>query len=88
MAKYEIGIEYGPTAADIHYMIFEASSAEEAAMMGRRWSNNNRMITAVITTVTELVGDDELADILEWTEEEGEAFMRILDNSGDDDGII
>jgi hypothetical protein len=88
MTKYEVGIEYGPTAADVHYIIVEAESTEDALLQGRQWANHNRMITAMIVTVNELVSDDDYTDILEWTPEEEEAFLHILDNSGDDNGTI
>ncbi len=87
MAKYEVGIEYGPTAADIHYITVEADSIVSAIAMGSSWAIKNK-VSATIHAPLELTEDDDFTDILEWTPEEEEAFLRILEDTGEDDGDI
>jgi len=87
MAKYEVGIEYGPTAADIHYITVEADSNEDALAKGEQWAVDNKVRGAMVCNAAELTEDD-FTDILEWTQEEEEAFLQILENSEDDNGTI
>lgn len=87
MAKYEVGIEYGPTAADVHYITVDADSVVSAIAMGSSWAIKNK-VSATIHAPLELTEDDNFTDVLEWTEGEEEAFLRILEDTGEDDGDI
>ena len=83
--KFEVGIEYGPTAADVHYIQVYADTVDEALAQGKKWAIDNRM-AALVCNATELSDqpDSDFTDIIEWTPEEEEAFLHILDDSGDE----
>ena len=88
MMKFEVGIEYGPTAADVHYIQVYADTIEEALTQGKKWATDNKM-SALVCNATEIDDlDDDFTEIIEWTPEEEEAFLSILDDSGDNDGIV
>ena len=84
--KYEVGIEYGPTAADVHYIQVYADTVEEALSQGKKWAEDNKIRGAMVCNAAE-VAEDDFTDIIEWTPEEEEAFLSILEEGGDD-GII
>lgn len=83
-SKYEVGIEYGPTAADVHYVTVEADSVQDALVQGMKWAEDNRISHAMVCNATELIEDDDFTEIIEWTPEEEEEFIRIFDNTGDE----
>ena len=88
MMKFEVGIEYGPTAADVHYINVYADTVDEALDQGRKWAADNKM-AALVCNATEVDdSDDDFTEIIEWTPEEEEAFLHVLVDSGDDDGTI
>ena len=82
--KYEVGIEYGPTAADVHYITVEAESDKDALVKGEQWAEDNKIKGAMVSNATELIEDDDFTEIIEWTPEEEEEFIRIFDNTGDE----
>jgi hypothetical protein len=87
--KYEVCIEYGPTAADVHYITVDADSVEDALDQGKKWAEDNRIRNAMVSNAIEFPTDiDDFSDIIEWTPEEEEAFLHILDDSGDDNGTV
>ena len=87
MKKYEVDIEYGPTAADVHYVTVEADSVEDALVQGKKWADDNGMKSVLVCNASELL-DEDFTDVIEWTKEEEEEFLSILSDIGDDDGII
>jgi hypothetical protein len=83
--KYEVCIEYGPTAADVHYVTVDADSIEDALAQGTVWAEDNRIRNAMVSNATELSDTtDDFTDIIEWTPEEEEEFVRLFDNTGDE----
>ena len=88
MKKYEVGIEYGPTAADVHYVTVNADSIEDALNQGKKWAEDNKIRGALVCNADEVTEDSDYTDIIEWTPEEEEAFLSILEDEGDDNGII
>jgi hypothetical protein len=89
LVNWEVSIEYGPTAADVHYVNVNATSYEDALIKGKQWADANGMRNALVCNATELpegsafLEDDDFTDIIEWTEEEEEEFIRLLDKNGD-----
>lgn len=84
--KYEVCIEYGPTAADVHYVTVEADSVEDALVQGQKWADANGMRNVMICNASELPIDldDDFTEVIEWTPEEEEEFIRLFDNTGDE----
>ena len=85
--KFEVGIEYGPTAADVHYIYVYADTTEEALSQGKKWAADNKM-AALVCNATEVDDSDDFTEVIEWTIEEEEAFLHIVADSGDIDGDI
>lgn len=82
MRKYEVSIEYGPTAADVHYVTVDADSQQQALIKGQEWADQNGMRSVLVCNATEMDEEDnDFTDIIEWTPEEEEAFLNILDDS-------
>lgn len=88
--KWSVIIEDGPTAAHCHKIIVEASSSIEAYEKAEEWSNKmniknpmySRPVLAKPSDVPIL--DDDYTDIIEWTPEEEEEFLRIADKDNID----
>lgn len=79
---WEVLIEYGPTAADTHFITVSAGSEEDALDKGQRWADAN-MRNAYATSASEIFPDDAndpYNDDIEWTVGEEEEFLRMLDN--------
>jgi hypothetical protein len=87
--NWEVSIEYGPTAADVHYVILAAESKEDALNKGVQWAATNGMRNVMVCNATDLgletLADDDFTEIIEWTPEEEEEFVRIIGNTGDDE---
>jgi hypothetical protein len=87
LVKWEVGIEYGPTSADVHYETVEATSLNDALNKGKLWAYANGMRDVIVCNASEL-HDDSLSDNddfigdVNWTEEEEEEFTRITNNQG------
>ena len=88
--KYEVGIEYGPTAADVHYITVDAESSEDALAKGKKWAEDNKIRGAMVCNASELADqpDSDFTDIIEWTPEEEEEFMHIVVEKDDDNGTV
>lgn len=84
LVNWEVSIEYGPTAADVHYVNVEATSLEDALIKGKLWADTNGMRDVLVCNASELpegsvvLDDNDFTDIIEWTEEEEEEFIRII----------
>lgn len=83
MKKFEVGIEYGPTAADVHYITVEADDNEGAMLKAAEWAKANK-INGTVNYPLELAEDDDFTEIVEWSHEEEEEFLHVLDDSGDE----
>lgn len=83
LTKWEVNVEYGPTAADVHYVTVDAENMTDALAKGMKWAVDNKILSPLVCNASELTGDDDLADddytdLIEWTEEEEEEFVRML----------
>jgi len=85
LSKWKVSIESGPVAADIHYIIVEAVSANKAREMAMTWANTNNIHHPMIGQLAEIdassvipILDDDYTDIIEWTVEEEEEFLRLF----------
>ena len=86
--KFEVGIEYGPTSADVHYIYVYADTTEEALSQGKKWADDNKM-AALVCNATEVDdSDDDFTEIIEWTPEEEEEFLHMVVDNGDEDGTV
>jgi len=75
LTKWNVSIEYGPTAADVHDIVVEASSVEDARKKAKKWAKDNNIKSPMIGEPSE----DNYDDILDWTEDEEEAFLHIIE---------
>jgi len=75
LTKWNVSIEYGPTAADVHDIVVEASSIEIARKKAAKWAKDNNVRSPMISEPYE----DNYDDILDWTEDEEEAFLHIIE---------
>jgi hypothetical protein len=87
--SWEVSIEYGPTAADVHYVTVDAESMEDALKKAGQWAADNGMRNVMVCNATDM-GDmsdveDDFTDVIEWTTEEEEEFIRIIDSKGDEE---
>lgn len=76
MPTWKVNIEYGPTAHDVHKITVEAETQEEAREKAEQWAIDNRVRAPMISNP---VMEDDFTDYLEWTEEEEEAFLHIVE---------
>jgi hypothetical protein len=84
MMKFEVAVEYGPTAADVHYIQVYADTTDEAIYQGKQWAAKNKL-AALVCNATEMNdSEDDFTEIIEWTPEEEEEFVRLFDNTGDE----
>lgn len=85
---WQIRIEYGPTAADVCRTTVLATTSSSALKEAEIWAKKQGIRTPMFTIdghadLPEDVPnvDNEISDALEWTIEEEEAFLDILNNS-------
>lgn len=88
--KWEIIVEDGPTAADCYPIVVEAPTALVAYDHAEEWAKNNNMRKPMfsrpkkVPEINEVpIIEDDYTDIVEWTPEEEEEFLRIADKNRD-----
>ena len=85
MSNWKLLIEYGPVAADCHIMVVSATSVDDAMQKAVQWAQDNFKYYPMIT-IDELPEDDEtpmdddFTSEIEWTLEEEEEFLTIVEN--------
>lgn len=85
MNKWKLLIEYGPVAADCHVMVVSASSFDDAMQQAVQWAQDNFKYYPMIT-IDELPEDDgipmddDFTSEIEWTLEEEEEFLTIVES--------
>jgi hypothetical protein len=75
LSKWNVSIEYGPTAADIHDITVEASDIFEARTKAEKWAKDNNVENPMISEPYQ----DDYDEFLEWTEEEEGEFTHMLE---------
>lgn len=88
MLTWQIRIEYGPTAADVCRTTVLATTSSSALKEAENWAKKQGIRSPMFTIDghADLPDDvpnvdDEISNALEWTPEEEEAFLDILNNS-------
>ena len=81
LSKWNISIEYGPTAADTHDIVIEATSAKDAMAKAEQWAKDNNVMNPMFSEPYE----DTYEDILDWTPEEEEEFVHRVSDLDDID---
>lgn len=81
LSKWNISIEYGPTSADLHEIVVDALSAKDAMTKAEQWAKDNNVQNPLFSEPYE----DTYDDFLDWTPEEEEEFLYIVDTNGDSD---
>jgi hypothetical protein len=81
LSKWNISIEYGPTSADVHEIVVDASSSKDAKLKAEQWAKDNNVANPMFSEPYE----DSYDEILDWTIEEEEEFMHIVEMGGDSD---
>ena len=90
MSKWKAIIEYGPIAADSHIMVVDAASVDEAEQKAIQWAQDNYKYYPMITITSielpedDIPMDDDFTSEIEWTSEEEEEFLMILNKSEKD----
>ena len=79
LTKWNVSIEYGPTAADVHDIVVEASSIEIARKKAAKWAKDNNVRSPMISEPYEDTHEESSDEYLDWTPEEEEEFMHIMD---------
>jgi len=82
LSKWNVSIEYGPTAADIHHIVVEASSTENARKKAIQWAKDNSVQNPMISEPYEDTHEESYDDFLDWTPDEEDAFLHIIDIDG------
>jgi hypothetical protein len=77
LSKWNISIEYGPVAADVHHIVVDAANSEEALIKAEKWAKDNNVKSPMFSEPYE----DSYDDFLEWTPEEEEEFLLIVSKS-------
>jgi len=78
LLKWNISVECGPTASDVHHIIINATSSEDALVKAKQWAEDNNVKNPTFSEPYEDIYDE----FLEWTPEEEEEFLHIVNNSG------
>lgn len=81
LSKWTIDIEYGPVASDVHYVVVDAASSEEALIKAEKWAKDNNVRGPMFSEPYE----DSYDDFLEWTPEEEDEFLHMVSKSGNID---
>jgi len=88
MLTWRVNIEYGPTAADCHSITVLATTSKSALKEAEIWAKKHMVKSPMFSEPcpAEMPPDvpnidDDYTEILEWTVEEEEAFLDILNNS-------
>lgn len=74
VSKWNITIEYGPTAADSYDFVVGASSAKDALAKAKQWAEEKNIRNPMFSEPYE----DTYEDVLEWTPEEEEEFVHMI----------
>lgn len=80
LTKWNVSIEYGPTAADVWDFACSATSAKDALAKAKEWAKEKNISSPMFSEPYE----DTYEDVLEWTPEEEEEFVHMvsgIDNS-------
>jgi hypothetical protein len=85
LSKWNVSVEYGPVAADVHHIVVEASSIEGARKKAAQWAKDNNIRSPMISEPYEDTHEESYDEILDWTSDEEEAFMHIVDVDGNTD---
>lgn len=85
MLTWRVNIEYGPTAADCHTITVLATTSKSASKKAENWAKKQMVRSpmfsepCLIETPADVPNiEDDYTEILEWTVEEEEAFLDIL----------
>jgi len=76
LSKWNVSIECGPTVDDVHDIVVDASSTEDAKKKATKWAADNNVTNPVFSEPYR----DNYDDFLDWSDVEEQEFLYILDN--------
>lgn len=87
--NWEVVIEYGPVHN--HVILVKNSTKEDALQQAKDWVQGNNIQNPIYSVRKQIISipedsilDDDYSDIIEWTPEEEEEFLRIADRGNID----
>ena len=81
LSKWNVSVEYGPVAADVHHIVVEASSIEGARKKAAQWAKDNNIRSPMISEPYEDTHEESYDEILDWTPEEEDELLHMTENS-------
>lgn len=80
LTKWEITIEYGPTTSDRHFIVANTMTSDEVILLAEKWCKDNSVDLFILYGPYPILDDpDDYKNFLEWTIDEEEEFIRMLE---------
>ena len=76
--KWNVSVEYGPTSADVHHITVDSATSSGALDKANQWAKDNNIMHPMFSEPYK-EPEDDYDDYLEWTPEEEEKFIHIMD---------
>ena len=71
-SNWNVSIEHGPTSADVHHIVVDATTSKAAKIKAEQWAKDNNIVNPMYSEPYK-----DTYDTIEWTQEEEEEFFHI-----------